>query len=141
MKVYTGETLYGRLALRQQMINSAVGVRGITPQVQHLLNGYNDKRKNVITDVMKAAFLQGQIQQAKKEVAKLSQQIEQEPDIEKQRSMLAQAMQLQRVANNAIEQLQKIEKRQATQDGVTNRANGNQDQRPPNGQRATANRE
>lgn len=85
------------LALHQHRRDCAIGLSHVTGRVRGLLWYYNLKQRELLTQVAKASFKVGAIQQIDKRMAEIMAEAQEAP-IERKRELLKEAVELQKQA-------------------------------------------
>jgi hypothetical protein len=87
----------GALALHQHKRDCAIGLTHVTTRTRGLLWYYNVKQRELLTQVAKASFKVGAIQQIEKRMAEIMTEAHGAP-IERKRQLLKEAVKLQKQA-------------------------------------------
>lgn len=95
--------LVATLALYQHRRDSAIGLAHITAKQRGLLWYYNTQRRKLTEKSVRAAFVQGVMQEIDKRMAEIMQEAQDAP-LERKRELLQEALSLKKQANRIRKQ-------------------------------------
>lgn len=99
-------SIFALLALRQQKLNRAVGIRRVTPLVAALVDLYQQARqeeqRDTLSGVLNKAFYLGVIREARRRIKEITQYVNEDTPLAEAQRLHREAMLLQAQIEQAI---------------------------------------